>query len=187
MNATRVFPGRIVAAVLLMLCVASACRSNGAERQRAMDDAPARRLVGVWDVTLHLDRALTLTSHAKTVPRDVAGTITLVEDHFGRATYPQMSAPTHAGAYDVDFRIFDFQARDAADAPIAVARTTHDSSTSLNRTHADSAYIVLNPGTSRYALMLAGAFTGDSIAGVWSVESFLGGGGTFALHRHMTP
>lgn len=105
------------------------------------------------------------------------------EDHLWRATYPQMSAPTHAGAYDVDLRAFDFPVRDAGESPVAIARTVHDSSHSPTNAHADSVYIVLNPGTSRYALMLRGTFAGDSVAGMWSAESFPGGGGTFVFYR----
>ena len=177
---------RVTAALCAATLVITACSGEPHDRVSALDEAPARELVGVWDVTLRLDRPLTLAPIDNGSSREVAGTITLLEDHFGRPSYPQLTVPTHTGAYDVDFRPFGVNVRNSVDAPIVVARTGHDTSGAAALSLADSVFIVLNPGTSRYAVLLVGRLAGDTIAGIWSAESFLGGGGVFVLRRRST-
>lgn len=159
--------------------LAAACSTRDADRQRALDDLPARHLIGQWNATLLLERPLTLSHPSSPMPSNVSGSITLLEDHYGRITYPQMASPTHAGVYDLDLHALGLPDRGTTDAPVAVARTTRLTGTAAP----DSVNIVLNPGGSRYALLLRGRIMGDSIVGTWQAESFLDGGGSFVLHR----
>ncbi len=86
----------------------------------------------------------------------------------------------------INFRELGFPPTEAGAIPLAIARTVGDS-TAPQATSVDSLYIVFNPGTSRYALLLSGRSNGDSVVGTWTTESFLGGGGTFVLRRRVMP
>ena len=170
-----------------LLLVALGCQGDSLERRRALEEAPAKQLVGVWDATLWLERPISLTSDAHTPPRSITGTLAFLEDHQGQLPSEDLSDPTHVGVYDIDFSPFGFQPGDAHAAPVAVARTTAQEATGPGRTALDSTRdsvtIVLAPGASRYPCRLTGAFSADSITGVWTAGQALGGGGRFVLRR----
>jgi hypothetical protein len=171
--------------VLLALGGALGCRGESAERRQALAEAPARELVGVWEATLWLDRPLTLQTDPRTLPLRVVGLVAFLEDHYGDYSPPELSDATHVGVYDIDVRSFGLQLRGANAFPIAVARTfdvtTRSRATSDEERTAIS--IVLEPGNSRYALLLTGTFVADSIAGRWTAGQSLGGGGRFSMRR----
>lgn len=171
-----------VAALVLM----AACGNDAAEREHVLESAPAQHLVGVWDATLKLERPIAIASSRQSLPRSIAGTVSFLESRHEHLTFTQMGTPTHVGVYDLDFRELGFPTSETGDAPLVVARTVHRADASASGMHADSVYVVLNPGTSRYALILTGAFSGDSVLGAWTAESFLGGGGVFVLRHHGT-
>ncbi|MEP6621119.1 MAG: hypothetical protein ABJE47_17465 [bacterium] len=175
---------RAIVLAMIAALFGAACSDDAAQRQHALEAAPALHLIGTWDVTLRLERPITLVSDAKDLPRNIDGTITLLEFHSERLSFPQMDAPTHTGVYDMDIRALGFQPSNGDAAPLVIARTTAYEHASPQAVNADSLHIVLNPGPSRYAVLLNGVFRGDSIVGTWHAESFLGGGGTFLLRRH---
>ena len=159
----------------LLLATLGACAGPDVERLRALDDAAALRLVGVWDVRFHLDRPLMLA--APTKQRDVAGTIALIEDRADGVSYASLPAALHKGTYDVDFSPLGFTTRAGSSVPEAVGRTA-----------GDSVDIVLAPGAGRLSVALHGRFGGDSVTGTWTVTSRqVGGGGRFVMQRRSNP
>ena len=171
-------------AVVAALVTAVACGDDAVERQHVLEGVPAQHLVGAWDVTLRLERPITIALGQKDLPRTMVGTVMFLQTRYEHLSFPQMGAPTHAGVYDMNFRELGFPSGEAGEIPLVIARTVGDSRALSRAISAESLYIVFNPGTSRYALLLSGRFSGDSIVGTWAVESFLGGGGAFVLRRH---
>jgi hypothetical protein len=166
----------LIAASVMALLVGCA-RDDAAARSRLLDDVEARRLVGTWVVLLWLDPAQTTTTKAHPVA-PVAGTLVFAEDHYGRIASTELSGATHDGVYDVDFRPFGFSSRDESAVPVVVARVDP-------RAKGDSLYVVLSPGTPRFAVRMAGTIVGDSAAGAWRAAAFSagGGGGRFIMRR----
>jgi hypothetical protein len=164
--------GALALAGLALAGVASAGCGTGHERQALADTPPAARLVGAWDVRFHLQSPL-IGRDTAGVP-DVRGTIALVQDRWVRQV-PQLAGLTHTGSYDVDFRPFGFEPRDVGQVPRAVARVASE----------DSVQLVLDPGDGQWPVVLRGTWTGDSIAGTWTLEpperAVGGGGGRFVM------
>jgi len=173
-----------------LLLLALGCQGDSGERRRALEEAPAKHLVGVWDATFWLDRPISLGAAARNPPRSITGLMALVEDHQDQVSSEDLSDPTHVGVYDIDFSSFGFQPGDTHSIPVAVARTTARRTVGPGQTapgsERDSVTIVLDPGTSRYPCRLTGAFSADSITGVWTAGQALGGGGRFLLTRRRT-
>lgn len=169
-------------ALIALLLLVAACHGDLEQRRLALAAAPARRLVGVWDATLWLDRPVTLQSDSRTLPRRLSGSLAFLEDHAASVSTDELSDLTHVGVYDIDFRSFGFQLYGSNGFPTAAARTTTRASTAAGTP--DSVWIVLDPGSGRGGLRLAGTFAADSIAGVWTTAQSLGGGGRFSLRPH---
>lgn len=176
------FALRRSAIVLLALIVALGCTSESGEKGRAIDETTAERLVGSWDVTLRLERPLSLSMDARKLPLSVTGVISFLEDRSRGLSFDQMDGPTHIGVYEIALGSLGFPRRESDVIPSLAARTIPNRGAAASLGH-DSVYIVINPETPRQLLRLAGTFDSDSVSGVWVAESFLGGGGTFVLRR----
>lgn len=176
--------------LILALVVASACRRDSSRQRRAaLETTPARRLVGVWDATLWLDRPIAPGTDPRNPPRHVVGSMAFLEDHVGSVSSEELRGSTHVGVYDIDFRPVGFQPRGPDGFPDMIARTVArptGQSTAGAAAPSDSVSIVLDPGSSRFPLRLQGMMTADSISGTWTAGQALGGGGHFSLHRHQT-
>lgn len=174
---------RHLAAFLVALLLALGCRSDSPSRRRDLDEPMRHRLAGSWDVTLRLERPLSLNMDVRTLPRSVEGIASILEARSGTLSFEEMSGPTHIGVYDIDLNALGFPLRDGRVIPGLAARTVTGQNQSPASPGRDSVYVVINPETPRHSLRLTGLFEGDSIRGTWVAESFLGGGGTFTLHR----
>ena len=174
---------RHLAAFLVALLLALGCRSDSPSKRRDLDEPMMHRLAGSWDVTLRLERPLSLNMDASKLPRTVDGIATFLEARNGKLSFEELSGPTHIGVYDIDLNALGFPPRDEGVIPGLAARNVTGQSQSPVSPGRDSVYIVINPETPRHSLRLTGLFEGDSIRGIWVAESFLGGGGTFTLRR----
>ena len=168
---------RDLLAALMVAAVLGCTPDDTAVRSRVLDAAAAHRLVGTWDVAFLLDPAQAIATSARAAT-PVAGTLVFAEDHYGRIAAAELSGPTHDGVYDVDFQPFGFSTREQGAVPVVVARVTPAGA-------GDSLYVVLSPGTPRFAVRMTGTLAGDSAAGVWSAAAFSAGGGSgrFAMRR----
>lgn len=164
---------------LLALLICAGCGGDSSGTGRAIDETVASRLVGTWDLTLSLERPLSLSTDAHTLPRHTTGTVALLEASAEHLSYEGMTGPTHMGVFHVDMSSLGFPARETDGIPDLVARVV-DTPPMRGR---DSVYMLLNPEMPRYAVQLTGTFDAQGITGVWVAESFLGGGGTFVMRR----
>jgi hypothetical protein len=173
---------RRAAVSVLALLVTLGCGSDSAHSP-AIDESTASRLVGTWDLTLVLERPLSLSTDARTLPRSVDGSVALLEVGAEPLAFEGMSTPTNMGVFHVDLGALGFPSGDAGVIPDLAARVVaipHGAGAAGAR---DSVYVVLNPETPRYSVRLSGTFNADAASGVWIAESFLGGGGTFVMRR----
>lgn len=171
-------------AALLLAGIGAACGADhGADRARMLENVAARRFAGVWDVTFHADSQLGFSRHAPDAL--VTGTLAFTEDVHGPTDVAELAGVTHTGVYDLDFRPFGWETRSGNEAAVAVARVLGATGVAVAPAAADSFYVVLSPGTQRFAVRMAGTIVGDSCAGTWSASSFSAGGGagTFVM-RH---
>ena len=176
LHATR----RTVASMLAALAIAGC--SNGAARTPTLDESVAGRLVGTWDISLTLERPLSLSTDERTLPRRVSGTAALLEAGPETMSFEQMQNATHMGVFRIDLSSLGFPGRDAGVIPDVAARIV----VTAQRAGAaapDSLYLILNPETPRYSIRLAGTLDATSASGTWIAESFLGGGGAFVMRR----
>ena len=168
--ATRIALARIALAPMVLALVMAGCSIGGGRRR--VESAPARRLVGTWDVRFHVER----TSDGP-VSRDLRGELALLPNRWVTHDYPQLDVPTHYGSYDVNVRAAGFEPRDRGAIPDAIALTTGR----------DSAIVVLDPGEGETSVMMRGAWSGDSLVGRWWVDAGRGGAvadGHFVMARH---
>lgn len=151
---------------------------EAAQRERLLDTPAARRLTGMWTVAFEADAGTTLT--LRRGPGLVAGTLVLGPDHHGPTSTAELSGITHQGAYDVDFRPFGWSTRSGDEPAAAVARVI-----TAGGSGADSLYMVLSPGTQRFAVRMTGTVAGDSATGRWIAISYGAGGGSgrFVMRR----
>lgn len=164
-----------------MLCALSilpACSGDGGQRRPATDAAQDAKLTGTWDITLQLDRPLSLRTTAGGLPRHVTGSIAFLEDRHAERSFEAMKDPTHIGVYDIALDSLELPPWDVSLVPGLAARVVPSASAR------DSIYIVVNPETPGHMLRLSGVFAGDDVKGMWVAESPLGGGGTFTLRHH---
>jgi hypothetical protein len=160
---------------LVALCAVAVagCRGDSAKPGRVADTTAAGQLVGAWQLTLRLERPLSLSVAGKQLPISVDGSVALLENRAGGLSFDQMSNPTHVGAYTIDLSALGFPPQQAGVVPGAAAQLTRP----------DSLFIVLNPEGPSRALRLRGTFDGERANGVWMAEALLGGGGTFTMQR----
>jgi hypothetical protein len=169
-----------------VVLVAVSCQPPDTGRAAELESFPARRLVGMWDVSLHLATPFPL---AKTAPSalDVTGSLALVENHYGDATFVQISRPLHFGSYDLNLTAFGLDPSEASEVPTAIART-HEVPIRLSSgalVLVDSVEIVLNPEHTEAGITLRGQLQRERVIGSWSAASRLGtASGSFTMMPH---
>lgn len=162
--------------IALSACLlSSGCASDTAQYRRPSTITGSARLSGTWDITLRLERPVTLATDAKRLPRSVAGMVVLLEDHDVARSFAEMKHPTHIGVYDIDLDSLELPPWDARALPGIAAHAGPD-----------SVFLVMNPEMPGHTIRLSGTFAGGQAAGTWAADSPLGGGGTFMLHRRAT-
>ena len=174
-------PVRIAGVTIITLCalpILLACAGDTGQQRPATDAAQAAKLTGTWDITLQLNRPLSLRTTGGKLPRHVAGSIALLEDRHAERSFAAMKDPTHIGVYDIALDSLELPPWDVSLVPGLAARVVPSAS------GRDSIYIVVNPETPGHMLRLSGVFAGDDVKGMWVAESPLGGGGTFTLRHH---
>lgn len=171
------------ALLALAMTSAIACDSmDAAQRERMLETPSAQRLVGIWNLALSADPRATM----RTPSRAITGTIAFTVNHHGPRDIAELSGVTHQGVYDLDFVPFGW-ASGTIDAPaVAVARVVPHSTDDRRANQPDSIYVVMSPGTNRFAVRMAGIMNADSAWGAWSATSFSAGGGagSFVMRRH---
>ena len=174
-------PVRSAGVTIITLCalpILLACAGDTGQQRPATDAAQAAKLTGTWDITLQLNRPLSLRTTGGGLPRHVAGSIALLEDRHAERSFAAMKDPTHIGVYDIALDSLELPPWDVSLVPGLAARVVPSAS------GRDSIYIVVNPETPGHMLRLSGVFAGDDVKGMWVAESPLGGGGTFTLRHH---
>lgn len=169
---------RATAAIALGLALAMLACGGDSRNGKELPEAQSARLAGSWDVTLRLERPLTVSTDVSRLPRTVGGTLTLLPNRDPRVSFDQMHDPTHVGVYEIALDSLGFPRREPGFVPSVAARTVAGTSADL-----DSIHIVMDPETPRRAVHLAGVLQRGEVRGTWVAESFLGGGGTFVLRR----
>ena len=172
--------------VLPIVMLAPGCQPPDTGRAAELESFPARRLVGIWDVSLHLATPFPLANAA---PRtfDVTGTLALVENHYGEAVFGQKARPLHYGSYDLNLTAFGLDPSEASDVPIAIAqaREVPISLSSGSQVLVDSVEIVLNPEHLEAGITLHGQFQSELVIGTWSAPSRHGtASGSFTMSPH---
>ena len=176
--ATR--PARSAHISVIRLCVLPillACAGDARQQRPAFDSSHAEYLTGTWAITLQLDRPLTLRTTVGALPRQVTGSIALLEDRHAERSFAAMKDPTHIGVYDIALDSLELPPWDGSVVPGLAARLVP------REGGKDSVYMVVNPETPGHMLLLSGVIAGDEATGVWLAQSPLGGGGTFRLQR----
>ena len=172
-------PARSARITIIALCalpILLACADDSGRQRSGIDAAHSEKLTGVWDITLRLERPLSLRTTAG-LPRLVSGNIALLEDRHAERSFAVMKDPTHIGVYDIALDSLDLPPWDRGLVPGVAARVVPSASGS------DSLQIVVNPETPGHMLRLSGVFVDDGVQGTWLAESPLGGGGSFTLRR----
>lgn len=138
--------------------------------RRQSETAQVQRLVGVWNVHMHLDQPLSIR-RASSDELHIA--LALLPNPWLLDAYPEITAPTNYGTYDGDFSAFGFDPRDPSQVPAVIATI---------RAH-DSVQVVLAPGRAE-TVILRGIAMGDSVTGWWQASVFhFGCGGRFTMRR----
>lgn len=102
------------AVITLSACLmASGCVGDTAQPRRPSTDAGSARLSGTWAITLRLERPASLATDAKRLPRNVEGTVMLLEDHDAARSFAEMKDPTYIGVYDIDLDSLELPPWDA--------------------------------------------------------------------------
>jgi hypothetical protein len=172
-------PARKARVSIIALCalpILLACADDSGRQRSGIDAAHSGKLTGVWDITLRLERPLSLRTTAG-LPRLVSGSIALLEDRHAERSFSAMRDPTHIGVYDIALDSLDLPPWDRGLVPGVAARIVPSTA------GRDSIQIVVNPETPGHTLRLSGVFADDGVRGTWLAESPLGGGGTFTLRR----
>jgi hypothetical protein len=161
--------GRTNLFLFLIVLVAVSCQQRDSGRSPELESLPAQRLVGIWDVSLHLATPFPL---APTAPSalDITGALALVENHYGDAAFGQMGRPLHYGSYDLNLAAFGLDPSGASEAPTAIAQTREVPIRLSNGAQVlvDSVEIVLNPGHADGWITLRGQFQRELVIGAWS-------------------
>jgi hypothetical protein len=172
--------------LLPIVILVAGCQPPDTGRAAELESFPARRLVGIWDVSLHLATPFPLANAAPSA-RDVTGTLAVVENHFGEAVFGQMARPLHYGSYDLNLTAFGLDPSEASEVPTAIARAREVpiSLPSGSVVLVDSVEIVLNPEHPEAGITLRGQFQRELVIGSWSAPSRHGtASGSFTLSPH---
>lgn len=180
MTARRPYSTRRPALLAFLLLTGGACADGGSRRAEA-GRVPTKRLDGGWDLSLRLERAMSLSSTPVALPFTVRGVITMMTNDRPALSFASISAPTQIGVYALPLDSLGLLPWDRGEVPTLAARDI--GRTSFPAATGDSVLIVLNPGMPGRTLRLAGVYVDGRIRGEWIAESPLGGGGTFEMRR----
>jgi hypothetical protein len=172
--------------MLAVLFTVSACTSDERSGARFLASPPGP-LVGTWDLALRLERPITFATDAGSLPRRSTGRIALLETHTEQPSTSQQSVAMYSGVYDIDLSSLGFPSQSASAIRTLVARSAPRSGSTVDALRRDSVYMTFNPDAPQNEIRLIGTFAGDSVVGVWTTDTFLGGGGTFTLRRAHSP
>lgn len=177
--ATRpVRSARVVIATLCALPILLACTGDARQQRAALDTSHAGELTGTWQITLQLERPMSLRTTAGALPRHISGSVAFLDDRNAERSFEAMKDPTHIGVYDIALDSLELPPWDVSLVPGLAARVVP------GEAGRDSLYIVVNPETPGHMLRLWGVLGNDGAKGSWVAESPLGGGGTFRLRHH---
>jgi hypothetical protein len=168
---------------MLAICALSACDSRMRGTAAVTDEALAGRVNGVWEMTLRIERPMSLSTEATSLPRNVTGVVALVPIRKFRVSFEAMTDPTFSGVYDLDPGALGLATGDGAHVPGLVARVATRAPRASGNAAPDSIHVLLNPETPQHAIRLAGIVSDGAVTGVWVAESPLGGGGTIVWRR----
>ena len=172
---------RPAASALIMLSMVCSCSGDEAGKSRD-PSAAADRLEGAWDLSLRLERAMSLSPTAAALPFTVRGAVTMMGNRRTDVSFPSIPQPTQIGVYQLALDSLGLARWDENEVPGLVAREARKLANAPSD-HRDSVVIVLNPGIPTRVIRLLGVIDGDDVRGAWTAESPLGGGGTFLLRR----
>jgi hypothetical protein len=159
--------GRLALAAGLTALALVGC--DPGERRPPERETGAAVLTGMWDATFAATRPF-LGHDSGAV---VSGRLVLMPTR-ALGTDRRMPAPTHFGAYEVDYRPLGFQLSAAGDVPTLRAALRPG----------DSVVMAFDASDPAHQLVLHGIVSGDTIRGRWEYVSRAGGaGGDVVLHR----
>jgi hypothetical protein len=166
MGIDRRMNGRLALAAGLAALALGGC--DAAERRPARETGAAV-LTGMWDAAFEVTRPFLGHDSGATV----AGRLVLMPTQALGANR-HMPAPTHYGAYEVDYRPLGFRLSAAGDVPTLRAALLPG----------DSVILAFEASDPTHELVLHGRVSGDTIRGTWEYLSRAGGaGGDVVLHR----
>ena len=172
---------RVCASALTALAMVCSCSGGTAEKTRD-SSVETDRLEGTWDVSLRLERPMSLSPTAAPPPFTVRGAMTMLANRQTDVSFPSIAQPTQIGVYQLPLSALGLARWEDGEVPGLAAREMRPAAGTPGD-HPDSIVIVLNPDHSTRLIRLLGVIDGDDIRGVWTAESPLGGGGTFLLRR----
>jgi hypothetical protein len=163
--------------VVALLLASNACHGDAAARRARLLRAPVRqRLAGTWQVAFVADPHS--TTIAERASHDtVVGLLVFAPNDHGPLAVAGIDGVTHEGAYDLDFAPFGWTTRGRDAAPTAIARVVIAPGGLPVVPGGDSLYVVLSPGTERFAVQMSGVLVRDTATGVWSALAHSAGGG----------
>ena len=149
--------GASALALVAYLGLMSACGGGGSRRHEAGQFA-ARRLDGTWEVSLRLERRMSLAMTPATLPFTVHGTITMMTNDRTDVSFGSMSEPTAIGVYALRLDSLGLPPWQDGEMPELAARA-HDPARGSGA-ESDSVLIVLNPAAPARLVRLTGALAG---------------------------
>ena len=174
---------RRVSLILIAVLATTGCRGEVTPQARAPAASADKTMEGDWDITLRLERPMSFAELGQRIPRSVGGRITLLEEKTGRHGTQGDAMPTFVGVFDIDVAALGLPTDEVRDIPAIVAHRSPSAPAASNE-RPDSLFLVMNPQSPRHSVQLSGVIAGDRASGTWTVESPLGGGGSFVLQRH---
>jgi hypothetical protein len=161
---------RACAAALLVAAIG--CHHADVEdRDRILSHADAARLVGAWNVTIVLERPLTILADTSAI-RPVTGSIAFTENRQGDLEVESFGLVTHLGVSDLDLHSFSLPLGHDDRERLVIARTApivrvRGTGTSVAK---DSVSILIQTADEQLNVILAGILTGDTVVGRWTAE-----------------
>ena len=108
---------RVTIVTLCVLPILLACSGDGRHQRAAIDPSHAGLLTGTWDITLQLERPMSLRTTAAELPHHVTGSVALLEDRQAERSFAAMKDPTHIGVYDIALDSLELPPWDAGVVP----------------------------------------------------------------------
>jgi hypothetical protein len=168
---------------LALIMVSVAC-SEGRSANTGGDDAVARKLVGVWDATMSVERPYPLQLRSSEV-RAICGTIGVVENRQKNASGEEVGSATQIGVYDLPLTQIGLEWNGIPAFPTVAVSTANARSFTAHKSTSDSVQVVLNPG-SEERIVLSGLYGERGLQGTWIAQSARGTAtGSFSMRPHV--